>query len=198
MTIERLDQDVLLPLDMPAILSGDPKRLASYLRELVQELQQYKIYDIHQRVNLLLDRQPGNEVYLGGKDANGNYPDGTWRISTDTTAGYLVQLKVSGSWVTKFNVTNDGAIKASALGLQSVTVASDYTVAAGVYSVLCDTSSNTISVTLPALTGQRSLVVSVDGSYAATIVGTINGDTDPELYDGETMDLTDLGTEWRV
>ena len=98
MTIERLDEEIQLPLDMPAILSGDPIRLASYLRELVSELQQFKMFDIHQRINLLLDRQPGNEIYLGGKDANGNYPDGTWRIRTNDDGELSREKKVAGDW----------------------------------------------------------------------------------------------------
>ena len=198
MTIERLDAEVRLPLDIAAIESGNPERLASYLKELVYNIQKFKLYDIHQRINLMLDIVPGNIVYLGTRGANGSYSDGTWRINGESDTEYLVQVLESSVWTTKYTLTSDGQIKAGAIGLQSVTVTADYTVADGIYSVLCDTSSNTISLTLPTLTGQRSLVVSVDGSYAATMIGTINGETNPELYDGETMDLTDMETEWRV
>jgi len=98
MSIERLDEEVQLPLDMPAILSGDPVRLAAYLRELVQELQHFRVFDIHQRVNLLLDRQPGDTIYLGGKDASGEYPDGTWRIKANDDGELSREKKVAGTW----------------------------------------------------------------------------------------------------
>ena len=98
MTIDRLDEEIQLPLDMPAILSGDPKQLASYLRELVHEIQQFRMYDIHQRVNLLLDRTPGSDIYLGGKDATGDYPDGTWRIRTNDNGELSFEKKVAGTW----------------------------------------------------------------------------------------------------
>ena len=50
-------------------------------------------------MNLLLDRQPGNTIYLGGKDANGNYPDGTWRIRANDDGELSREKKVDGIWV---------------------------------------------------------------------------------------------------
>ena len=98
MTIQRLDEEVRLPFDRPAILSGDPDRLLAYMAELVNELQRLRLYEIHQRINLMLDQQNASTVYLGLRNAQGEYPDGTWRITVNENGELSREKKVSGTW----------------------------------------------------------------------------------------------------
>ena len=119
MTVERLDEEVRLPLDIPSIESGDPERLSRYLRELVSELQEFKLFDIHQRINLMLDLQAGAIIYLSTKDEDSEYADGTWRINGSSSTEYLIQLKVSGTWTTMLWLGSDGAVTITDLTLSS-------------------------------------------------------------------------------
>lgn len=98
MTIEKLDQEVELPLDLPAILSGEPKQLADYLTELVSELETRLLFEIHQRINLMLDLSSGDTIYLGSKDSTGAYPNGTWKITVNDDGELSRDKKVDGSW----------------------------------------------------------------------------------------------------
>lgn len=108
MTITRLDEEVFLPYNQEAILSDDKERLNEYVKELIGQLEQIHIKDIHERVNLLIDLQGGGGIiYLGTKDTTGDYPNGTWRINGSSTSEYLIQLKESGSWVTKGDIDSD-------------------------------------------------------------------------------------------
>ena len=71
--------EIELPFDYDAITSGDPERLADYIRELIESLQ-----NIQTRVvkvaNLILDFGAGGPIYFDLPDENGLYPVGTWRI----------------------------------------------------------------------------------------------------------------------
>ena len=110
MTIERLDEEVRLPLNIPAIMSGDEKRLADYMTELINELQRIRIFDIHQRINLLIDLSAGPVIYLGLKDSTGAYPSGTWRLNGTSATEYLVQLMVGTTWTTMATISSGGVL----------------------------------------------------------------------------------------
>lgn len=96
MSIDKLDEQVRLPYDEQALLSGDPKRMEDYMRQLVKTLQQ-----LHERIvqvaNLSVDLSDGSALYLGLKDSTGDYPNGTWRFIKVGT-NLELQKKMSGSW----------------------------------------------------------------------------------------------------
>ena len=78
MSIIKIGKDIELPYDEIAILSGDPQRLADYLRELVKVNEEY-LKDIVSATNLGIDLVSGDAVYYALKDKDGNYPVYTWR-----------------------------------------------------------------------------------------------------------------------
>ncbi len=99
MTIERLNNPEL-PQAFDAIASGDANVQAQYMAQLVLDLQDEKLTDIHNRINLILQTQDDNIAYLGLVDETGDYPDGTWRINGSSSSELLIQLKIDGVWVT--------------------------------------------------------------------------------------------------
>ena len=88
--IEKLNKDFRLPFDEVVLQSGDPIRLAHYLRELVTALQTL-LEDINKIVNFGIDLTDGEALYLALKDSTGEYPIGTWRfivaVAADVTLG---------------------------------------------------------------------------------------------------------------
>jgi len=98
MTIERLDEDVRLPFDEPALLSEDPQLLRDYIQQLVKTLQDI-IERFTQVANLGLDLNDSNVRYFGARSSDGSYPDGTWRIIKVDENDFQLQKKISGDWV---------------------------------------------------------------------------------------------------
>jgi len=190
MTLEHIPEVVTLPL--PSI----DEEWEQYTNRLIDELKRI-LGTVHARaINDLTLVTPGEIIYLGTPDLiTGEYPNGTWRLNGSSDDYYLLEQKQNGTWTTIYTSNDTGLFVTNGLGLGSVTVNADYTVPEGMYSVLA--SGGSFTVTLPSLTGSRSLRVSADGGDV-TVAGTINGSVNPTLYDGETMDLTDNTTEWRV
>ena len=98
MSIEELVQSPELPMDRN--LLGENREVGRFLNVLINDLQREKLFDIHQRINLLLQTQDDTIAYLGLKDSTGDYADGTWRINGDSSSELLIQLKIGGTWVT--------------------------------------------------------------------------------------------------
>lgn len=94
--LERLDIDVQIPFDEEALLSGKPERLADYMRELVKAIQ-----DIFEKVtttaNYGVDLNDGEALYLGLKNAVGEYPNGVWRFIRNGD-NLERQVKIAGEW----------------------------------------------------------------------------------------------------
>lgn len=93
--------EIELPFDYEAITSGDPERLADYIRELIESLQ-----NIQSRVikvaNLVLDLGAGGVYYYDLPDENGLYPVGTWRIlMVGTTLERQVLESQPDNWVSQ-------------------------------------------------------------------------------------------------
>jgi len=199
MSIERLDEEIILPYNQEAILSKDRERLNEYIKQFIGDLERFRLREIHERLNLLIDLTGAGAIfYLGTKDSTGDYPNGTWRINGESATEYLIQLRESGAWVTKYTLTSDGQIKAGGFGMQAVTVTAAYTVANGVYSIYAN-GTTAFSITMPTLTGQRSIRVYVaEGSADITAVGTVNEETNLVMCAGETWDFVDNGTTWTV
>jgi len=190
MTLEHIPEVVTLPL--PYV----EEEWEQYIVRLIDELKEILGTTHARAINDLTLLTPGAIVYLGSPDdVTGEHPNGTWRLNGTSDDYYLLEQKQSGTWTTIYTSNDTGLFVTSGLGLGSVTVTANYTVPEGMYSVLA--SGGGFTVTLPTLTGSRSLRVSADGGDV-TVSGTINGSTNPTLYDGETMDLTDNTTEWRV
>jgi hypothetical protein len=110
MAIDKINLEVIeLPYDHEAIVSGDQQRLAIYIRELIESLQ-----DIQSRIvqvaNLVLDVAGGGPIYFDSPDDNGIYPEGTWRIvqSGDDLLRQINESSVINNWVTqgKWNPRN--------------------------------------------------------------------------------------------
>jgi hypothetical protein len=191
--IVRLDEHILFPTP-----DGDEIKWP-YFRTVLDVLADHIGGKTNTTINIILDRTGNTEIYYFGiPDESGVYPEGTWRIYAPEDGSYLRQVYESGSWTTIDTLTPDGLLTGGGFGMSSASVATTYTVAEGIYSVLCDSSSSSFNVTLPTLTGKRSVRISVDGSNPVTAVGTINGETNLVMYDGETWDFTDNLTEWRV
>lgn len=94
--LEKLDVDIKLPYDEESLNSG---RVAEYLLELVRTLQEL-LREISVLTNYSLDLTDGDAVYYAGKNANGDYPIGTWRrkqVGDDLED--QVQLTL-GNWTT--------------------------------------------------------------------------------------------------
>jgi hypothetical protein len=93
-------------------------------------------------------------------------------------------------------------VELTGLEVGVVTFSSADTVTTGT-AIKCDTSGGAFNLGLPALEGKgRVLMVSCDGANTLTLdpngAETINGDTDFDLYDDESLILVDIGTEWRA
>lgn len=186
--IERLNEELRFPLPQGEKIDWP------YMREIIGILEEQLGRQTNTTVNLLLD-QAGNTLiyYFGVPNSNAVYPTGTWRINTSST-DYTVQQFNGTSWITKFNVDSDKLFTGGGQGWATVTTATDYTIADGVYNVIVTSSAN---ITPPALTGSRSIRIHADGGDA-TFLGTVNGSLNPVFYDGETADMTDTGSEWVV
>jgi len=169
MTIERLTDNPLLPQSGEMILSGDPDRQAQYIRELVGDLESDKLTDIHRRINLILETQNDTIVYLGLKNALGEYDDGTWRINGDSDSVITLQLMISGSWVTIDTLNQDYA---------TASPTEDYD-ASFDDMLLCD---GTFTVTLPDIPtymiGKSVCIVNI-----GTGIITVDGYGDDTIYD---------------
>jgi len=107
MSIERLDEEIILPYNQEAILSKDRERLNEYIKQLIGDLERFRLRDIHERLNLLIDLTGAGAIfYLGTKDSTGDYPNGTWRINGSSSTAYLIQVKIAGTWTTQSNLSN--------------------------------------------------------------------------------------------
>ena len=76
--IEKLDEDVQIPFDEIALRSGDPQLLTEYLLTLVKTLQEL-LSQIVVIANFVVDLTDGDAIYYALKQADGTYPEGTWR-----------------------------------------------------------------------------------------------------------------------
>ena len=97
--IERIDLDTTLPWDEDAIKSGDPIRMAEYMLELTEALQQV-ISNIASISNASVTFVTATEKYYDTPDEFGNYPLGTWRrVQVGNNLEDQVQL-TQGVWTT--------------------------------------------------------------------------------------------------
>ncbi len=97
MAIEKLDTDFRLPLDTEALNSGNPKKMAEYIVELVKVLQ-ILLENITVVANLAIDQADGEAIYSKLKLADGTYPIGAWRlIQVENNWQRQVQLTL-GTW----------------------------------------------------------------------------------------------------
>ncbi len=76
--IEKLSPDFTIPYDVDALESGNPERVAIYLLELAQTLQDM-LRDIIDRTNFVIALADGDAVYYALPGSDGTYPVGTWR-----------------------------------------------------------------------------------------------------------------------
>ena len=96
-TIERVEEEIRIPYDEPAIRSGNPVQLANYILSLVKVLQRL-LEDHSQAINLTVDSFDGEALYLATKNPDGTYPIGTWRfIQVGNNLERQVQLTL-GVW----------------------------------------------------------------------------------------------------
>lgn len=94
--LEKLDTDVKLPFDEDALKSGDPVRVADYIRELVKTLQEL-LGPITEISNYSVDLVDGEAIYYALQSADGTYPNGTWR-SIQVGDNLELQVKIAGIW----------------------------------------------------------------------------------------------------
>ncbi len=94
--LEKLDPDVRIPYDEAALLSGDPVQTADYLLELVKTLQEL-LEKITIVTNYAVDLVDGEAIYYALKQADGTYPDGTWR-RIQVGDNLEDQVKIAGVW----------------------------------------------------------------------------------------------------
>lgn len=208
MTIERLTDNPLLPQSGEMILSGDPDRQAQYIRELVGDLESDKLTDIHRRINLILETQNDTIVYLGLKNALGEYDDGTWRINGDSVTEVLIQLKVAGTWTTYFTLSSSGSLTTTGGRIVNTTSIDDtdspYTMLASDHVILCDTSSGDVTVYLIAPVDGQLAYIKNTGAGVVTVdadtVGstTIDGDTTQPVNQYECLESVSDTTVWWV
>jgi len=95
--LEKLDIDVRVPYDEDALKSGDPVRTADYLLELVKYLQEL-LEKITVVSNYVIDLVDGEANYYALPQADGTYPDGTWR-RIQVGDNLEDQVKITGTWV---------------------------------------------------------------------------------------------------
>lgn len=104
MSITRIDEDLILPYDEEVLRSGNPARIAKYMLDLVQTLNDF-LKQVAEIVNLTIDQADGDAIYSKLKLADGTYPLGTWRfIQVEDNLERQVQLTL-GAW-TKAGVFN--------------------------------------------------------------------------------------------
>lgn len=78
MSIEKIDADTRLPFEEDVLLGGDQQKITEYFFDLVETLQSI-LDNVIVAANFSLDLTDGDAVYYALKDANDNYPVGTWR-----------------------------------------------------------------------------------------------------------------------
>jgi len=97
MTTTYLPEILDLEVEEDAVTEGG-KKLYFHLRSLFGRIEQY-LKESNREVNdVIITGGVGNVFYFGLPNDSGVYPDGTWRIYTDST-DFKVDKKVSGSWV---------------------------------------------------------------------------------------------------
>ena len=94
--LERLDVDVQIPYDEEALLSGNPQKIADYMRELVKAIQD-RFEENAEITNYGVDLNDGEALYLGLKNSAGEYPNGTWRLIMNGD-NLERQVKIAGTW----------------------------------------------------------------------------------------------------
>ena len=94
--LEKLDADVVLPYDLEALLSGDPRKIAEEWLELVKTLQEL-LEKITIVSNYAVDLIDGEAIYYALKQSDGTYPDGTWR-RIQVGDNLEDQVKIAGTW----------------------------------------------------------------------------------------------------
>jgi len=94
--LEKLDTDVRLPYDEQVLLSGDRSQVADYMLELVKTLQEL-IEKITVISNYAVDLVDGEAIYYALKQADGTYPNGTWR-RIQVGDNLEDQVKEDGAW----------------------------------------------------------------------------------------------------
>jgi hypothetical protein len=107
MTTEYLPEKVELPLIEPGPI--EERRLYDYFRLLIGEIERYIINTSREVNNLILTSGTTNVITFALPDDNGVYADGIWRITT-STAGYSIQQKQSGSFVTMASMDTAGKL----------------------------------------------------------------------------------------
>ena len=97
--VERIDLDTVLPWDEEAIKSGDPARMAEYMLELTEALQEI-ISSVASIANAAVTLVTSTENYYDLPDEFGDYPIGTWRrVQVGDNLEDQVQLTL-GVWTT--------------------------------------------------------------------------------------------------
>lgn len=94
--LERLDTEVRIPFDEEALKSGDPSRMADYMLQLVKTLQEI-LEKVSVAANYSIDLIDGEAVYFALKQADGSYPNGTWR-NIQVGDNLETQVKIAGVW----------------------------------------------------------------------------------------------------
>ena len=94
--LEKVDPDLKVPFDREALLSGDPKQLTDYMRKLVKVLQEL-LEKVITAANFGIDLNDGEALYIGTKNEDGDYPNGTWRL-IKSGDNLQRQCKISGTW----------------------------------------------------------------------------------------------------
>ncbi|KKL79138.1 hypothetical protein LCGC14_2017840 [marine sediment metagenome] len=98
MTIERLDSDFILPIDIEALTSGDTKLTTEYFVKLVRTLQ-IVLDEIVAAANFSVTVATGDAVYYKLPGTDGQYIDGTWR-TIQVGDNLETQVKISGNFIT--------------------------------------------------------------------------------------------------
>lgn len=96
MTIERLDSDFKLPIDLKALTSGNTELTTEYFVKLVRTLQQI-LDEIVAATNLSVALVTGAAIYYALPGADGQYLDGTWR-RIQVGDNLEDQVKIAGNW----------------------------------------------------------------------------------------------------
>ncbi len=99
MTINRIDEPVLLPRIESAILSDDPQAFNDAFREFTNRLEEILRLLIDQ-VNTFADTDDDGVKYSQGKETDGQYPLGTWRHrqSGDNFIREVLKDRANDTW----------------------------------------------------------------------------------------------------
>ena len=115
--IVRLEETLVLPLP------DTSEKFYDWARQLVGELNKNIGEETNTTVNLLLDQQGNTAMYyFGVPDEHGEYANGVWRLNASDSTEYLIQLKESGSWVTKYSLTKDSLVTVANLILSGLSI----------------------------------------------------------------------------